>query len=98
MRNVTIAACATLALTFVTGAYAQSPKSVACSHKQLAEEGGANGGAGARVAETGGGNGGTATKLAEQGGGNGGASSKLAEAGGGNGGSATQVAMAAPCP
>ena len=98
MRNVTVPACAALALTLATGAYAQSPKSVACSHKQLAEAGGGNGGTGTRLAESGGGNGGTAAKLAEQGGGNGGASSKLAEAGGGNGRSATPVAMAAPCP
>ena len=98
MRNVTIAACAALALTLAAGAYAQSPKSVACSHKQLAEEGGGNGGAGSKLAETGGGNGGTGAKLAEGGNGNGGASSKPAEAGGGNGGSTTQVAMAAPCP
>jgi len=98
MRNVTVAACAALALTLAAGAYAQSPKSVACSHKQLAEEGGGNGGAGTKLAETGGGNGGTAAKLAEQGGGNGGASSRLAEAGGGNSRSATPVAMAAPCP
>lgn len=98
MRNMTVAACAALALTLATGAYAQSPKSAACSHKELAEQGGGNGGAGTKLAETGGGNGGTAAKLAEQGGGNGGASSKLAETGGGNGGPARQVAMAAPCP
>ena len=64
MRNVTIAACAALALTLAAGAYAQSPKSVACSHKQLAEEGGGNGGASSKPAEAGGGNGGAATQVA----------------------------------
>jgi hypothetical protein len=98
MRNVTLAACAAVVLTLASGAYAQSPKSTACSHKELAEEGGGNGGVAAKLAEGGGGNGGTGAKLAEEGGGNGGTTSKLAEAGGGNGGAATQAAMAAPCP
>lgn len=98
MRNMTATACAVLALTLATVAYAQSHNSAACSHKQLAEEGGGNGGAGTKLAETGGGNGGAGARVAEQGGGNGGTNSKLAETGGGNGGSATQVAMAAPCP
>jgi hypothetical protein len=83
MRNVTVAACAVLAFILTTGAYAQSPKSPGCTHKELAE--------------TGGGNGGTSAKLAEEGGGNGRGPS-LAETGGGNGGTATQVAMAPPCP
>ena len=84
MRNVTVAACAVVAFTLATAAYAQSPKSPGCTHRQLAE--------------TGGGNGGTGAKLAEEGGGNGGAGAKLAEEGGGNGGATTQVAMAPPCP
>ncbi|HSU05131.1 MAG TPA: hypothetical protein VLI93_06130, partial [Acetobacteraceae bacterium] len=87
MRNATLAASTFLALglTMSGGVFAQT-RSTDCSRPTLAEAGGGNGGAGARLAEAGGGNGGAGSRLAEAGGGNGGAGSRLAEAGGGNGG------------
>jgi hypothetical protein len=64
MRSLTVTAFIVLPLALATGAYAQSPASAGCSHQQLAEAGGGNGGKQPVYAEAGGGNGGKAPRLA----------------------------------
>ena len=76
MRNVTVIVCVAAGFMLATGAYAQSPARSGCTHQQLADECGGNGGVDSRFAEDGsGGNGGADSRFAE-------------EAGGGSGGPA----------